>query len=174
MRIVKSLMVVLAVAVTPGAVYAADAAASDAAAPADTTPAGVVFAMGFPETVNMDNHGASDPNRVQTIVAQFSFTNLTDRPITLNAQNECQSHTWTVTNAAGSVVESQSICPQVVQPVSLDVTAGEPVMEKQPINLHVFDYNEGQTYTLSYNYFGLTAQAKFNVQFYLGSDTAGK
>jgi hypothetical protein len=174
----KSIFIAAAILAAPAAAWAGDPTAAPAEAgtaqPDAGAPAGLFGAMGFPSTVHMDNHGVADPNRVESVPVTFQLTNLTDQTITLKSPNDCQSHTWTVTDASGVVVDGQSVCPQVMQPVSLDVPAGKPVDKELTINMHVFKYNEGQTYTLTFNYFGLTQEAKFDVQFYLGADTAGK
>ena len=171
MQFVKSMFVAAVLAAIPAMAMADDAApAAQPAAP----PAGLVIAMGFPSTVHMNNNGQSSPARSEPVPVTFQLTNLTDKPAVLTAANECMSQTWKVTDSTGKVVDDQSICPQIEQPVSLTVTSAAPVDKQLTINMHTFSYNEGQTYTLTFNYFGLTQQAQFSVQFYLGPDPGAK
>lgn len=170
MRFAKSIFVAVLLAAIPAAALADDTPAPAAAAP----PAGLVIAMGFPSTVHMNNNGLSSPTRTEPVPVTLRLTNLTDKPAVLTAPNECMSQTWKVTDASGNVVDDQSMCAQVEQPVSLTVTSAAPVEKQLTINMHTFSYNEGQTYTLTLNYFGLTQQAQFNVEFYLGPDPGAK
>ena len=141
-------------------------AALSAALPARAdAPLGVVLNLGFPASIQMFAGGDVDPARTQDVTAAYDLTNLTDAVVTLTANNDCESHSWTVTDAAGTTVESSGACAQVMQPVTQDVPIGKTVSGESTVSLHVFDYKEGQNYTIHYKAFGAGGTADFAVSF---------
>jgi hypothetical protein len=135
-----------------------------AAAPASAdTPLGVVINLGFPASVQMFAGGDPEPARTQDAPVAYDLTNLTDGMVTLKANSDCEAHSWTVTDASGTVVDNSGACPQMMQPVTLDVAVGKPVSAQATVSLHVFDYKEGQNYTIHYKVFGLEGTAVFTV-----------
>jgi hypothetical protein len=146
----------IAVLLTSAVLFVAGPAAAD-------PPLGVAVALGFPTPVQMFGGGEVDPNRTQDVAAEYEFTNLTNGPVTLKANNDCEAHTWSVTDSAGTVVDHSGACPQVVQPVTLDVAPGKPADGSSTVSLHVFDYKAGETYTIHYVAFGAEATGTFTV-----------
>jgi hypothetical protein len=136
--------------------FAAGPAAAD-------PPLGVVVSMGFPTPVQMFAGGDPEPNRTQDVGAEYELTNLTNGTVTLKAIGDCDAHTWTVTDATGTVVDHSAVCPPSAQPVTLDVPQGKPADGQSTVSLHVFSYKEAQTYTIHYLVFGLEAKADFTV-----------
>jgi hypothetical protein len=146
----------IAVLLTSAVLSVAGPAAAD-------PPIGVAIALGFPTPIQMFGGGEPDPNRTQDVTAEYEFTNLTNAPVTLKANSDCEVHTWSVTDASGTVVDHSGACPQSMQPVTLDVAPGKPADGQSTVSLHVFDYKEGQTYTLHYVAFGAEATGTFQV-----------
>ncbi len=136
--------------------FAAGPAAAD-------PPLGVGMGLGFPTPVQMFGGGDPDPARTQDVTAEYEFTNLTNESVTLTANSDCEAHSWTATDASGTVVDHSGPCPQVVQPVTTVVVPGKPADGQSTVSLHVFSYKEGQTYTIHYTAFGLTSTANFTV-----------
>jgi hypothetical protein len=137
-----------------------------AAAPAAADPPiGVGISLGFPTPIQMFAGGDPDPTRTQDVLADYNLDDLTDSPITLTASNDCEAHTWTVTDSTGAVVDHSADCPQVVQPVSETVVQGKQTSGESTVSLHVFDYKEGQTYTIHYKAFGVETTSDFQVTF---------
>lgn len=130
---------------------------------ADSPPLGVGGSLGFPTPVQMFGGGDPDPNRTQDVGAEFQFSNLTNGTVILKANSDCESKAWAVTNAAGTEVERSAACPAGGQPVTLNVEPGKPVNGDGTVTLHVFDYKEGQTYTIHYTAFGVTMTGDFTV-----------
>jgi hypothetical protein len=139
--------------------------AAPAAAPVTPPPQvfGVVMSLGFPTPIQMFAGGDPEPGRTQDVGAEYDLTNLTNAPVTLKANSDCESHSWTVTDAAGTAVDHSADCPQGGQPVTLPVPYGKTVSGQSTVSLHVFDYKEGQTYTIHYRAFGVESTANFTV-----------
>jgi hypothetical protein len=149
----------------PCAVLAQDSPAANApAAPPPSVPLGVASSMGFPDSVPMNAMPPADMGRGQQVIVQYELSNLANATVTLKADSPCQSHSWSVTDATGAIVEQQPACLQVLQPVTLDVPVGKPLDTRDMITLHVFNYIAGVTYTFHDNYWGLASTATFTVQ----------
>ncbi|MGH6870533.1 MAG: hypothetical protein ACREHE_03410 [Rhizomicrobium sp.] len=138
------------------AIFAAAPAAADA-------PVGVGMSLGFPSPIQMFAGGDPEPARTQDVTAEYLLTSLTNETITLKGDNDCAAHTWTVTDAAGTVVDQSAACPTGGQPVSVPVPQGKPVDEQRTVSLRVFAYQEGQTYTIHYKAYGVEGTANFTV-----------
>jgi hypothetical protein len=128
-------------------------------------PMGVGLSLGFPTPIQMFAGGDPDPTRTQDVTATYDLTNLTDAVISLKANSDCEAHNWTVTDAAGTVVDSSGPCPQAMQLVTQDVPIGKAVNGESTVSLHVFDYKEGQNYTIHYKAFGVEGTSDFTVSF---------
>jgi hypothetical protein len=141
------------------------AAALCVAAPAlADVPLGVGLSLGFPTPIQMFAGGdPPDPNGKQDVTAEYLLTDLTNITITLKANSDCESHTWTVTDPSGTVVDSSGPCTQVMLPVSVDVPPGKPVSGESLVSLHVPAYKEGTTYTIHYKAFGVEGTGDFTV-----------
>jgi len=142
------------------AISAALCTAGPAAADA---PIGIGAAMGFPPSIQMFAGGDVDTTRTQDQATSYELTNLGNQPITLTANSDCEAHTWRVTDASGTVVDSAGACPPGGPAVTVQVAPGKPVDGTSTVSLHVFDYKEGQTYTIHYATFGAEATADFTV-----------
>jgi hypothetical protein len=156
-----------AVAVLSPAAFAQTVApaAPAAAATGTTAPDGVFLSVAFPASVPMNVQPPEDDDRTQGAVASLSLAYLSQGAVSWQINNDCLTHTWTVTDASGAVVDSQNICPAIVQPVNKTLQAGQQANEDQTVGLHCFKYKEGQTYTLNYSYWGATGTANFTVKF---------
>ncbi|HEX3674838.1 MAG TPA: hypothetical protein VHU87_11230 [Rhizomicrobium sp.] len=143
----------------------AGTAMADTAPPAPAAPAalGVAESLGFPSPVEMFGGGDPDPNRTQDVTAEYLLSNLTNQPVTLTADSDCASHTWTVTDPTGAVVEQSLPCPAGGTPVTLVVPQGKPTSGQSIVTLHVFDYKADTTYTIHYKAFGAGATGDFQV-----------
>jgi hypothetical protein len=126
-------------------------------------PIGIAAAMGFPPSIQMFAGGDVDTTRTQDQATSYELTNLGNQPITLTANSDCEAHAWRVTDASGTVVDSAGPCPPGGQPVTAVVAPGKPVDGTSTVTLHVFDYKEGQTYTIHYATFGAEATSDFTV-----------
>jgi hypothetical protein len=134
-----------------------------AAAPAPPVPLGVGASLGFPTPVEMFGGGDPDPNRTQDVTAEYALTNLTNQPITLTAASDCASHSWTVTNPAGAVIDQSAPCPVGGAPVTVQVPLGSSPSGQSLVSLHVFQYAAGLTYTIHYSAFGVVSTGDFQV-----------
>ncbi|HTQ14701.1 MAG TPA: hypothetical protein VMH86_12580 [Rhizomicrobium sp.] len=126
-------------------------------------PIGVGMSLGFPTPIQMFAGGDPEPGRTQDVTAEYLLTDLANEVINLKADNDCDAHSWTVTDPSGTVVDQSAACAAGGQPVTLAVPPGKPVDQTQTVSLHVFDYQEGVTYTIHYKAYGVEGTANFTV-----------
>lgn len=99
-----------------------------------------------------------------TVPVTLTLANVSDRAVTLQASNTCEIHIWKVTDSKGVVVTDHGICMMIYQPQSDTLAPGERQTADASISLHAADYRAGETYTLDYRFWGVSAEAEFAVK----------
>jgi hypothetical protein len=99
-----------------------------------------------------------------TVPVTLTLANASDKAVTLESSNRCQIRIWNVTDSKGADVEDHTICTMEYAPQSNPLAAGERQTAAEKITPRAADYLEGETYTLHYRFWGISAEAKFAVK----------
>lgn len=120
-------------------------------------PAGVTLTMKIVPVIVL-------PVGQKDVTVPVTLTLATDKAVTLQSSNPCEIHIWNVTDANGGDVENHSFCTMEFEPQVNPLAAGERRTSNEFISLHAADYREGETYTLHYRFWGVSAETKFAVK----------
>ncbi len=99
-----------------------------------------------------------------TVPVTLTLVNASEQAVTLESSNRCQIRIWSVTDSKGANVENHSFCTMEYAPQSNPLAAGERRTATENISLRAPSYREGETYTLHYRFWGISAEAKFAVK----------
>ncbi|MDE2135594.1 MAG: hypothetical protein KGM97_00365 [Alphaproteobacteria bacterium] len=99
-----------------------------------------------------------------TVPVTLTLANASNQAVTLQASNNCEIHIWKVTDSKGTVVTDHGICMMIYQPQSDTLAPGAHQTADAGISLHAADYRAGETYTLDYRFWNISAEAKFAVK----------
>jgi hypothetical protein len=120
-------------------------------------PAGVTLTMKIVPVIVL-------PAGEKVVTVPVTLTLAADKAVTLQSSNPCAIHIWNVTDASGTDVENHSFCTMEFEPQYNPLTAGERRTSSQFISLHAADYRVGETYTLHYRFWGISAETNFAVK----------
>jgi len=94
----------------------------------------------------------------------LTLANPSDQPATLKASNGCEINIWNVTDSKNTIVTDHGICMMIYQPQTNTLAPGASQSEVKSISLRTADYREGESYTLHYRFWGISADAPFVVK----------
>lgn len=99
-----------------------------------------------------------------TVPVTLTLANPSDQPVTLKASNRCEINIWSVTDSKSGEVTNHGICMMIYQPQSNTLAPGALQTAEETMSLHAADYREGESYTLRYRFWGISAQVAFAVK----------
>jgi hypothetical protein len=130
-------------------------------APPGGVPPQVHLTVGFPGDVHIDLMPPVKNGGQVTIAAHLSLKNDSKTDTTLKASNDCETHTWTVTDKGGKVLDGHTICPMIFKPVSHPLPAGANFDQDEDVTLNGKVYADGGAYVLHYRFWGVSGDAHF-------------
>ena len=122
-------------------------------------PTGVISAVKIARVVSLP---AGEEN--VTVPVTLTLINPTDHTETLQAPNRCAIHIWQVTDSTGAIMDDRSMCNMIFMPQTNALAPGERQSEEESITLQTAQFHDGETYTLLYRYWNISAEAKFIVK----------
>lgn len=153
-----SLFLALALGFSGSACAQGNGGADDSPAP----PKDVTLAIKFPAEVTFNVQPVSDVR--QTEEATLTLTNVTKSDVTLEASNDCASHTWYVIDSNGQPVDDQTMCPMIYEPVTLTIKAGESFTATREVTLTKSKYANGAKYTLHVSFWTIDGDTSFTAK----------
>ena len=129
--------------------------ADDSTAPNNDVTLGVKF----PSVVTLNLQPPSDQR--QTEEATFTLTNTTNKDVTLEASNDCMSHTWYITDSGGQMADDETMCPMIYEPVSRTLKPGESYSDTREVTLIKAKYSDGEKYTLHVSFWTIAGETTF-------------
>ncbi|MBI3677093.1 MAG: hypothetical protein HY243_10830 [Proteobacteria bacterium] len=128
-----------------------------------TAPSGgVTLGVKFPAEVTLNRQPVSDQR--QTEEATFTLTNTMNKDVTLEASNDCTSHTWYITDTGGQMVDDETMCPMIYEPVSRTLKPGESYSDTRQVTLIKVKYADGAKYTLHVSFWTIAGETTFTAK----------
>jgi hypothetical protein len=137
--------------------------ACTAAAPPPAPDGTLTLTAQFPADVTINKMPPVTPGAKTAETVKLTLTNSGAAPVTLQRPNDCQSHTWTVSDSSGQTIDDLSICPMIFMPVTLTIAAHGSSTGTEPVKIDNSKYQDGGHYTLHYAFWGISADAPFTV-----------
>jgi len=120
-------------------------------------PPAVTLEIALASPVSLPASGRAD------VPVTLTLRNGSAAPVTLTGSNECVTHTWTVTDAAGQDVDGRTICPMIYMPRTHVLAPGE-WRSNAVLTLDAGKYAAGGHYALHYRFWGVSADAAFSIE----------
>jgi hypothetical protein len=124
--------------------------------------ASVTLSVKFPVTVTIDRQPAVDAR--QKVEATFTLVNSSKSDVTLEASNDCVSHTWYITDGGDQPVDDEMMCPMIYEPVTLTIKAGESFSATRDVTLTRAKYTDGATYKLHVAFWTINGETTFTAK----------
>jgi len=150
----------IAVALCCGLAAACTAGAQPSQPPPVATSA-ITLSVVFPADVTINRVAATGGEQFVPETAQLTLTNNSSSAVVLQKPNDCQSHVWTVSDAAGNTIDDRAICPMIFMPVRQPIDAHGTFTATQTVSLSASKYVNDGHYTLNYTFWGIKSAAPF-------------
>lgn len=139
------------------------ACAQDTGSAAGNEPAAdATLAIQFPTQLTINLQPPSEARQTEDVT--LTLTNTTKSDVTLEASNDCASHTWYITDANEQLVDGETMCPMIYEPVTLTIKAGQSFSATRQVTLTKAKYADGAKYKLNFSFWTIGGAAAFTAQ----------